>query len=403
LLAITKAMAIIKTPTNSSNAATTIEIALGILRGASKTATELIAAATTSDDEERIGLITADLEEVILKVDAISKAAKNLAANATTSNTPSSNTTPDDNTSDEERQAKRRRVESDAEGVNGVVAKVEGAVAAVNVVEENSDNASTSDNTSNSGSAGNSDNASDSTYSDEVELNQPVSFSRNPIDTLRKELKYPMLPFMSLGVFNLGELPDCDDIDLDFVAKQVNKLKNASVEINKLGEIGRYPLITPILTEIVEKFKNMKHHAQYPLLEGTVARGYPDWALLYDNSPIFIVEAKRDIDDEAIAQTVLQMYEAHMEMRQEGDIESWEMYGMVTTAVKVIFLKAVFTREHCTSVEWNGGVLYIPHDKMTTDDKYKGGVKPIFQYLKAILSKLTGGPAAAHNIQQSQP
>jgi hypothetical protein len=181
---ITEAMAIIRTPTDSSNTVTTIEIALDILKGASKTATELIMAATTPDNEEKIGLIAADLKEVILKVNAISKAAKELAANAITSNTLSSNTTPDDNTSDKERQVKRRCVEFNTEEARKTetVAEAEDKVAAADVVEENSDNVNASDSASNSDSANNSDNTSDSTYSGEVELKSPTAFSHRLIE-----------------------------------------------------------------------------------------------------------------------------------------------------------------------------------------------------------------------------
>jgi hypothetical protein len=310
----------------------------------------------------------------------------------------------DDDAFDEEHQVKRQRMESDAEEASET--ETEEAIAAE--IKEgnndiNSDDASISDNTSNSDSTDNGDNASDSTYSDEVEIEPPIAFSHEPVNTLKKRLNFNMKDsYQLLDRFDMGELPDCSDIDLKFVTKQVMKLKKASVGVNELEEIGRYPFITPILTAVVESCQNTKHHAQYKLEGGKVAHGKPDWVIIYDGHPIFIVEAKLRIDDEAIAQIVLQMYEAHMKMRPTGNTKLWTMYGMVTTAVEVVFVKATFYEEHCTKVEWNGDVFHIPHDETTTDAEYKDGVRPVFRHMKAMVNELSSDFNAVRNAQQSQ-
>jgi heme/copper-type cytochrome/quinol oxidase subunit 4 len=43
----------------------------------------------------------------------------------------------------------------------------------------------------------------------------------------------------------------------------------------------------------------------------------------------------------AIAQLVLQLYEAYMRMKPDDDTSEWAMYGMVTTAVEAVFVKAL--------------------------------------------------------------
>jgi hypothetical protein len=76
-------------------------------------------------------------------------------------------------------------------------------------------------------------------------------------------------------------------------------------------EATRYPLIAPVLSAVAIN-KEVKHWAQYPLRNGVIAQGHPDWALIYQDLPIFIVEGKTKINNKAIAQVVLQMYEAYM-------------------------------------------------------------------------------------------
>jgi hypothetical protein len=98
----------------------------------------------------------------------------------------------------------------------------------------------------------------------------------------------------------------------------------------------------PVLNAVVAKH-NIEHWAQYPLLDGAIVQGYPDWALIHDKKPIFIIEdkGKTKIDMKAIAQLVLQLYEAYMRMKPDDDTSEWAMYGMVTTAVEAVFVKAL--------------------------------------------------------------
>jgi hypothetical protein len=381
---------------------------LGKLEEASSAVAELITMIATSGNAATIKSLAARLEGTILEAESAARAAASVAETLTAANADTAINADSDSvgTSNEPRQVKRRRVEIDAEETGTTEAEVAAATAEIEENDDNisGDNASISDNTSNSDSTGNGDNASDSTYSDEVEIEASTAFSHEPANTLKKRLNFTMKEsYQSLDRFDMGELPDCNDIDLEFVAEQVIRLNNASVGVNELKEIGRYPFITPILTAVVESCQNMEHHSQYQLEGGKVAHGKPDWAIIYDGHPIFIVEAKLNIDNEAIAQTVLQMYEAHMKMRPTGDTKPWEMYGMVTTAVEVVFLKATFYEKLCTSVKWNGDVFYIPHDKETSASEYKDSARPVFQHLKAMLGELTGGPAAVHNAQPSQP
>jgi hypothetical protein len=380
---------------------------LGKLEEASSAVAELITVIATPGNAATIKSLAARLEGTILEAESAARAAASVAETLTAANADTAINADSDSvgTSNEPRQVKRRRVEIDAEETGTTEAEVAAATAEIEENDDNisGDNASISDNTSNSDSTGNGDNASDSTYSDEVEIEASTAFSHEPANTLKKRLNFTMKEsYQSLDRFDMGELPDCNDIDLEFVAEQVMKLKKASVGVNELEEIGRYPFITPILTAVVESCQNTKHHAQYKLEGGKVAHGKPDWVIIYDGHPIFIVEAKLRIDDEAIAQIVLQMYEAHMKMRPTGNTKLWTMYGMVTTAVEVVFVKATFYEEHCTKVEWNGDVFHIPHDETTTDAEYKDGVRPVFRHMKAMVNELSSDFNAVRNAQQSQ-
>jgi hypothetical protein len=230
------------------------------------------------------------------------------------------------------------------------------------------------------------------------DVNSPTGFSDDPIGTLERKLGFPMpSSFRTLDVFNLDVLQDCQS-DLMSVVKQVNIMKKASVDVHELSEIGRYPFITPILNAVTA-FKEIKHYAQYPLWGGAIAHGQPDWALIYKDKPIFIVEGKVNIDNAAIAQTVLQMYEAHMRMRPKNYVMPWTMFGMITTAVEVIFVRAVFHEKRCTEVSWNGGVLQIPHDEDTKDDEYIEGVVPVFKHMETMLISMISQFEAAHKPQ----
>jgi hypothetical protein len=104
-----------------------------------------------------------------------------------------------------------------------------------------------------------------------------------------------------------------------------------------MGEIDRYALITPILDAAAERYEDITHWPQCPLRDGVLAQGYPDWAFIYKEKPIFIVEAKIAIDD-AIAQNVLRVNEAHMKMRPGGDAKQWTMYGMGVSSVNIYLL-----------------------------------------------------------------
>jgi hypothetical protein len=137
------------------------------------------------------------------------------------------------------------------------------------------------------------------------EIEQPLdSFSAHPIETLMPLYELPAA-LEELSKFNL-KLQPCN-IDLDFVAKQVQSTINSNAQIvEEILEVGRYPLITPVLNAVVAKH-NIKYWAQYPLLNGVIAQGYPDWAFIHDEKPIFIIEGKgkTKIDMKAIAQVVL--------------------------------------------------------------------------------------------------
>jgi hypothetical protein len=157
----------------------------------------------------------------------------------------------------------------------------------------------------------------DTTYVNKVEVKSPVGFSEDPIGTLKERLGFTIDDdfYRNLRQFVIEKLPDCNDIDLDSAAKQVNRTIADSVKVSELDEIGRYPFITPILTAVVESCKDIKYHSLRPLREGAVVCDKPNWTLIYEDFPIFIVREKVTIDSSAIAQTVLQIYEAYMKIR----------------------------------------------------------------------------------------
>jgi hypothetical protein len=189
-----------------------------------------------------------------------------------------------------------------------------------------------------------------------------------------------------LDVFNFDKLLKCN-VNLGLAVALINATAAASaVEIEKLSESGRYAIMTPVLNAMVESLGVVKHYAQYLLREGVIARGQPDWALIRRGMPIFIVEGKVAINRAAIAQTVLQMYEAYMEMRPKDHTEPWEMYGMLTTAVKVVFVKALFCGEQCDGV-WRSKEFQIPHRKDMETKTYEDSVRPVIQHAVAIANK----------------
>jgi hypothetical protein len=214
-----------------------------------------------------------------------------------------------------------------------------------------------------------------------------------------------------MDIFEFGKPANCK-INLKHAANQIKTtIKSCKVAVNKLHEAGRYSLITPVIDAIVENLDGVKHHPQRSMRKGAVARGNPDWALVYEDLdqpecqrkslPIFIVEAKVRLSTAAIAQTVLQMYEAYMEMRPKDHTEPWEMYGMVTTAVKVVFVKALFCGEQCDGV-WQSKEFQIPHHKDMVIKTYEDSVTPVIQHAVAIANKQIKQIKRAPNEQTQQ-
>jgi hypothetical protein len=236
-----------------------------------------------------------------------------------------------------------------------------------------------------------------------------ANFSENPEKTLSKIYVIPN-DYKKMSKFTLGSI-ECNNLpDIKSSANEIRKtVRHSGEEVNEMCEIGRYSLITPVLNAVAanqklekdkkrekgkgkEKKKEEKavHIPQYPLLGGVLAQGYPDWAFAVEGRPIFIIEAKIEIDRAAIAQNVLQMYEAYMKMRPEGDTSQWTMYGMVTTAVEAVFIKAIFRNGKCDRVLWNGDVLQIPHRKDMDTATYFHSIKSYIQNMAWILSEQIG-------------
>jgi hypothetical protein len=151
----------------------------------------------------------------------------------------------------------------------------------------------------------------------------------------------------------------------------------------------------------------VKHWGQYSLRDGTLAQGSTDWALIYKGLPVFIIEGKRYIGNSGVAQLVLQMYEAYMKLGQRGTKEDpWAMYGMVTTAIKVVFIETLFCGEDLIEIKWNGDVFSIPHDKITKADDYISGMSPVARHMEAMLDKQkkqVDKALGARTQQQQQP
>jgi hypothetical protein len=74
------------------------------------------------------------------------------------------------------------------------------------------------------------------------------------------------------------------------------------------------------------------------------------------------------------------------------------MYGMLTNAVKVVFVKARFHGEQCKGV-WRTRVFKIPHHKGMTVDAYTGSVTPVIQYMVAMVNRQIAQLKKARNEQ----
>jgi hypothetical protein len=171
---------------------------------------------------------------------------------------------------------------------------------------------------------------------------------------------------------------------LDDVKETIDSSAQA---VDEMLEIPRYSLITPVLNALAEKM-GVKHWGQYSLRDGTLAQGSTDWALIYRGLPVFIIEGKQNIDNNGVAQLVLQMHEAYMKLGQRGtEDDPWVMYGMVTTAIKVVFIKTLFCEEDLIEIKRNKNVFYIPHNKRTKVNEYIGGVSPVARHMEAMLDE----------------
>jgi hypothetical protein len=110
--------------------------------------------------------------------------------------------------------------------------------------------------------------------------------------------------------------------------------------------------------------------------------------LIYKGLPVFIIEGKRYIGNSGVVQPVPQMHEAYMKMGQRGTKEDpWAMYGMVTTAIKVAFIKTLFCEEDLIEIRRNGDAFYIPHNKNTKVNEYIGGMSPVARHMEAMLDE----------------
>lgn len=227
-----------------------------------------------------------------------------------------------------------------------------------------------------------SDGSTDSDYTDEKQVKTLASFSKNPETTLMKELKFTIpKEYEMLDAFELEELEDCN-INMKSAVDQFNAtIASSLVGVDKLSEAGRYPFITPVLNEIVKNLDGIKHDPQHLMKDCVVSRGIPDWLLIHEKSglPIFPVEGKVEIDSAAIAQVVLQLYEVYVKVRPKNCTKSWRMYGMVTTAVEVVFVKALFRGKRCRKV-WRSKTFKIPHSKGMETEPYEDNVTPVIQY-----------------------
>jgi hypothetical protein len=200
--------------------------------------------------------------------------------------------------------------------------------------------------------------------------------------------------------FKLRNLPKCV-VNLESAVDQINTTNACSlVSVDELLEAGRYPFITPVLNEIVKNLDGIKHHSQRQMRDGDTARGNPDWTLVHEdlNLPIFVIEGKVSIGRAGIAQVVLQLYKAYKKMRPEGYNEPWVMYGMLTNAIEVVFVKALFHGEQCKGV-WRTRVFKIPHHKGMTVDAYTGSVTPVIQYVVAMVNRQIAQLKKARNEQ----
>jgi hypothetical protein len=239
----------------------------------------------------------------------------------------------------------------------------------------------------------------------EVDVRKLASFSKKSLKTLEKLCDFPSA-YTSLERFELTLQPH-HIINLESVFDDVKKTIDSSAqEVDEMLEITRYSLITPFLNALAEKMV-VKHWGQYSLRDGTLAQGSTDWALIYKGLPVFIIEGKRYIRNSGVAQLVLQMYEAYMKLGQRGTKEDpWVMYGMVTTATKVVFIKTLFCGEDLIEIKWNGGVFSVPHEKTTVVDDYIDGMSPVARHMEAMLDKQkkqVDKALGARTQQQQQP
>jgi hypothetical protein len=206
------------------------------------------------------------------------------------------------------------------------------------------------------------------------------------LDTAKVCGHYPE-SYKALDVFKLKS-SSSHSIDLESVFDKVYDTIDASrQDVRKMLETSRYPLIIPVLNAVAIS-KGVEHLAQCPLKNGVIAHGYPDWAFIYKNLPIFIIEGKKKITTRGVVQVVLQLYEAYMKIGPKGTVDKpWTMYGMVTTAIKVVFIKTLFCEGRCIKVLWNGKVFRILHRKEMNAIEYTDRMSPVVGYIGVILDK----------------
>lgn len=217
-------------------------------------------------------------------------------------------------------------------------------------------------------------------------LRRVASFSKNSLKTLEKLCDFPCA-YVKMKSFDLA-LPSHHSVNLKSVFYEVKRtIKFSAQEVHEMLEIPRYSLITPVLNALAE-VAGVEHWGQYSLRDGTHAQGSTDWALIYKGLPVFIIEGKQNIDNNGVAQLVLQMYEAYMKLGQRGTKDDpWVMYGMVTTAINVAFIRALFCEEYLIEIKRNKNVFSIPHNKDTEVNDYINGMSPVAMHMEAMLAE----------------
>jgi hypothetical protein len=235
----------------------------------------------------------------------------------------------------------------------------------------------------------NSDNDNDNDNNDnENKTNRKLaSFSKETLNTVKQVYGCYPESYKALEVFSLRP-SGSHGIDMKSVFEKVDDTIEASrQDVRKMLETSRYPLIAPVLNAMA-RAKGVEHWAQYPMKNGMIAQGYPDWAFIYKDLPIFIVEGKKKITTSGVAQVVLQLYEAYMKMETRGTADKpWTMYGMVTTATRVVFIKALFCEGRCIKVLWNGKIFRIPHRKKMRAIRYIKRMLPVIGCMGTILDE----------------